>query len=79
MRQGYELYSDGLYRRVFTLGVGYKHGFFMQVRKADGSYVRTVRGGVKILTELAGVQRLTNASLRPGTPLAQLLGVPEKS
>lgn len=79
MRQGYDRYSDDLYRRVFTLGVGYKHGFFMQVRKADGSYVRTVRGGEKILTELEGVRRLTNASLQPGTPLAQLLHGPEKS
>ena len=60
MREGYEKYSDGLWRKVFNVGQSHH---FMQVRAEDGTLIETVNGKDKIATALARVRKLTNDAL----------------
>ena len=78
MREGYEKYSDGLWRRVYVLGQHY----MMIVRDDKARWVKTVRGKAKINAALAkvrlsqtdDVQRVKFDALR-GVEPARLSGV----
>jgi hypothetical protein len=81
MREGYEKYSDGLWRKVFAINHRASHGahYFMQVRSEDGVLLETINGKNKITAALARVRKLNFDDEHPAKSSAPPSDVPEQS
>ena len=75
MREGYEKYSDGLWRRVFSVDHSWQ---FMQVRTEDGTLLETINGKDKITTALARVKKSNSDALPLDSSSAPPLDEPVK-
>ena len=73
MREGYEKYSDGSWRRVYRFTNGH---VMMIIRDGKENWIRTVRGKKAVVIELAKVKKLNSDDEQKANPVAPQASVP---